>query len=124
MLLRRNELQLAEPDPQSRLRAVLRYIETHLQEEITLAQMARAGRMSISSLTREFKRLTGFSPVEYLINFRIRQAARLLLTAPEKSIAEAGDACGFADSNYFTRVFRKKTGKSPREFRKTGTWAD
>jgi len=123
MLLRRQLPEAAAPAPSPRLQPVMRYLENHYQEAVTLEQLARLSRLSTSSLTREFKRTTGFSPVEYLINYRIRQAARRLLAVPEESIAETGYACGFADSNYFTRVFRQKTGRSPREFKKTGTWA-
>lgn len=122
LLLRRRQT-VESPGPRQHLSETMRYIENHFQDEISLSDLARIGKVSTSTMTRYFYRHTGFTPMEYLINYRIKKACAALVTAPEKSIAEVGFESGFSDSNYFTRVFRQKTGKSPREFRQSGTLA-
>jgi AraC-like DNA-binding protein len=73
--------------------------------------------MSKSNLLAVFKEATGHSPIEYLIRLRLHNAAEMLAST-SLSISEIAAECGFADSNYLTRQFRKIYNISPREFRK------
>ena len=100
-----------------RIGRTISFIETAYKRKITLDELARMSRMSKSSLIREFRRLAGTTPVDYLLRVRLGKAAELL-TSGEASIGEAALRCGFADGNYFARQFKRFTGLSPREYRR------
>jgi AraC-like DNA-binding protein len=67
---------------------------------------------------RCFKEETGLTPLEHLTVLRINRAKKLLRATPYQSIGSIAAGCGFSDEFYFSRVFRKETGISPREYRK------
>ena len=94
----------------------IRYMDSNLGASLHLSDLARAAGMSERSLSRNFHAIVGQSPIEYLLNMRLRRRG----TAPASPapIAQIGYEVGFADANYFTRQFRKLHGLSPREFRK------
>ncbi|MDO9542912.1 MAG: AraC family transcriptional regulator [Kiritimatiellia bacterium] len=93
------------------------FMETHYQENITLDQLARLAHMSRSSYQRSFGKLMNTSPINHLVQFRIRKASALLRFRPELNITAIALQTGFTDSNYFARVFRKIIRHTPREFR-------
>lgn len=101
----------------SRIEQTLDFIETHHNEVISLDQLARLAHMSRSSYQRSFRKLMNTSPIDYLVNLRIREASSLLLCRPELNITEIAMQVGFSDSNYFSRMFRKIMGHTPRGFR-------
>lgn len=107
---------LVSPEDE-RIRAVAEYISAHLQEDLTLPQLAEVFALSPSHLSRTFHAATGIPLREYLVNLRIQKAMELLLNT-EKNITEISGLCGFRDSNYFGDAFRKATGLSPRDWRK------
>lgn len=75
--------------------------------------------LSASHLSREFKRCTGTSFVEALIEYRVRAAAEELEQAgPAEKIYEIGERNGFKNPHYFSRVFRLHTGYAPKEYRR------
>ncbi|MBN2710912.1 MAG: AraC family transcriptional regulator [Planctomycetes bacterium] len=78
--------------------------------------MARAAGMSKFHFIREFKRITGTTPWRYILNRKITSAKELLGDS-DFSIKQIAYRLGFEDSNYFSRLFRKETGFSAREFR-------
>jgi len=100
-----------------RIGKTLSFIETSYQKRISLDELAKMAKMSKSSLIREFKRLTGRTPVDYLLSVRLAKAAELL-TAGDATIGEAALRCGFTDGNYFARQFKRSTGLPPREYRR------
>ncbi len=100
-----------------RIGKTLAFIETAYHRRITLDELAKMAKMSKSSLIREFKRLTGRTPVDYLLSIRLAKAAELL-TAGDATIGEAALRCGFTDGNYFARQFKRATGLPPREYRR------
>lgn len=77
-----------------------------------------AGEMSISAsyLSRIFKSETGYTFNDYLTNYRIKKALELLKN-PDVKIYEAADLVGYSDARYFSQIFHKFTGLTPREFR-------
>jgi len=97
----------------------LSYLEHHLTEKITLKELEEETGMSMSSLNRHFRRVTGVPPLEYHLRQRIRRACTLLRQT-DLNITEIAFRTGFEDSNYFTRQFRKVTGQTPSAYRKTG----
>lgn len=81
-----------------------------------LPAMARAAGLSRFHFLRRFKRATGTTPWRYLTDLRLARAKNLLID-PACGIAEAAAAAGFTDPAYFSRLFRKRTGISPRAYR-------
>ena len=67
---------------------------------------------------RCFKEDTGATPLEYLTNLRINRAKKLLRATPYQSIESIAAGCGFSDTFYFSRVFKKQVGIAPRDYRK------
>ncbi|MBI4976975.1 MAG: AraC family transcriptional regulator [Spirochaetes bacterium] len=82
----------------------------------SVEQAAAAGGFSAGHSNRLFRKYTGMSPLQYLIDARIRTAADLLRTEA-MSIREIARMTGFADPYYFSRMFKKITGHSPRGYR-------
>jgi AraC-like DNA-binding protein len=72
--------------------------------------------MGYSLFRKEFKRFTGFSPIQYHIQLRIQKAKNLLITT-DTAIKDIANQLGFESSNYFTRLFKQKAGLLPTEFR-------
>ena len=99
-----------------RLGEVLSFIEKHFAESIRMTQLARLAHMSESSLLRTFQKVMGRSPLDHLIRVRIGKSMELL-RHPDVRVTDAAFQCGFHDSNYFTRQFRKITGRTPRQFK-------
>jgi AraC-like DNA-binding protein len=98
------------------------YMERHVQKQASIAAMAKAGGVSKRTLLRRFKCQTGMSPMEYLAQLRLSKACRMLRES-SLEIKNIAIACGFPDSNYFARQYKKRLGVSPREFRKACTTA-
>jgi len=99
-----------------RIGEAIGYLENHYAEPVSVARLARIAHLSERSLLREFRRAVGRSPIQHLIRLRIAKAADLL-RAGGLNVTQAAFAVGFADSNYFTRQFRRITGRSPRQLR-------
>ena len=108
--------------PLRKMGEVLSYIEGHLHEPLSVRDLTRVAGMSESSLLRAFRRILGRSPLEYVIRARILRAADLLRRGDVR-VTEAAFACGFNDSNYFSRQFRRHTGMTPRAWRRTALGA-
>jgi AraC-like DNA-binding protein len=102
--------------PLLRLGRVIGYLEQYYTTAITLDQLAEVGELSRRTLTREFRRALGCSPIEYLIRLRIQHAVALLQDG-SLSMTEVAFRVGFQDSNYFARQFRSFMGCSPRDYR-------
>jgi AraC-like DNA-binding protein len=98
---------------------VLSHVERRFAERLTVRQLAHLAHMSESSLTRMFRRVTGRSPLDHVIRVRIARSQELLLRG-DMRITETAFQCGFNDSNYFSRQFKKVTGMTPRAFRARG----
>jgi AraC-like DNA-binding protein len=86
------------------------------QSEITLPDFTREVGVSKSQLTRKIKTLTGLSPKDFLNEVRLRNSVRLL-EDEGSNVTEAAMAIGFTNPSYFTKVFRKRFGKAPSDFR-------
>jgi AraC family transcriptional regulator len=93
------------------------YMESHLSEALTLADVANASGLSPSHFARRFKSATGAPPHQYLMSMRVERAKRLLLLQREP-IAEIALECGFSHQEHLTRVFRRLTGMTPASFRR------
>ncbi len=96
------------------------YMEEHIQKSASIAGMAKAGGVSKRTLLRKFKIQTGMSPMECLTQMRLSKACRLLRES-SMEIKRIAISCGFPDSNYFSRQYKKRLGVSPRQFRRSNT---
>lgn len=101
----------------SRLRAVFKYIHTHLSQEIRVDKLAEIACYSTDHFTRQFKQTTGLLPVEYINHKRV-ELAQLLLVTSTKSQKAVSEQAGFSCQQYYNRVFKKNTGYSPGQYRK------
>lgn len=105
------------PHLEMRLGYVLSWIDQNFHQPVSVGELAVRAAMSERTFLRRFREATGCSPVDYLIRTRIRRAMELLdCRTARLSISEIAFRCGFEDSNYFTRQFRRVTGKPPREY--------
>lgn len=101
----------------ARLQVMMKFIQDHFQEDISLEQIAASVSISPSSALAIFQSGIHTSPVAYLIQYRLSCAARLLSTTknPVSSIAEE---TGFSSSGYFCRKFKERYHMSPNSYRK------
>ena len=102
-----------------RISATMAWLEKHFAEAHTLEDLARRACMSPRNFTRCFRRGTGMSPIAFLRHVRLRQAAALLKNS-SADIVEIAQQCGYADSNYFTKLFAQHYGVPPAAFRRRG----
>lgn len=101
-------------------RAVIGYIEEHLDERVSLVTLARLARLSPHHFCRTFKQSFGIPPQGYLLQRRMERA-RVLLADRANSITDVALTLGYAFNSSFTLAFRKITGQTPSEFRKNVT---
>ena len=99
-----------------RVRKVQEYINAHYSEEIRLEDCAAMVGMSPSAFSRFFKQHTGRTLMDYIIDIRLGNAARLLVDTSE-GISEISFACGFNNLSNFNRAFKARRGYTPRDFR-------
>jgi two-component system response regulator YesN len=100
-----------------RLELVKDYIDRNFFKNIDSSYLADMWGVSTTLLNGRFKAEYGLSPTKYLISVRIEAAGKLLLTRPEMQIKEIARETGYDDPLYFSRIFHKKTGFYPSEFR-------
>ena len=96
--------------------AVRRYIDLHFKEPLTLEQLAEEGHMNKYYLSHAFKREYGVSPINYLISRRIEES-KYLLAETDLSMSQVAQLLGFSSLSYFSQVFRRTQGISPKEYR-------
>jgi AraC-like DNA-binding protein len=99
-----------------RVQKVKNYIEQNYKKEIRLTTLADIAGMSPSAFSRFFKLHTGRNLSEYIIDQRLGYASRMLVDSTN-SVAEISYACGFNNLSNFNRIFKKRKGCSPSEFR-------
>jgi AraC-like DNA-binding protein len=108
--------KVEEESDSRRVLKVKNYISMHYMDEVRLAKLADIAGMSPSAFSRFFKLHTGRNLSEYIIDMRLGYATRKLVDSTH-SIAEIGFSCGFNNLSNFNRIFKKKKGCSPSEFR-------
>ncbi|WP_282939672.1 AraC family transcriptional regulator [Paenibacillus sp. RC67] len=94
---------------------IIRYIEDHLSEELTVEQLARIVNYSPNYFIQFFKTMQGLSPIQYINNSRIAKAKRLLLTT-DMSQAQIASELGM-EPHYFSRMFKRHEQFSPQHYR-------
>jgi AraC family transcriptional regulator len=107
----------ADPLDHLRLRRVLDYISTNVDDDITLADLARVGGQSPFHFARKFTRAMGVSPKRYVSRVRLDKAMAEL-AAGRLPLAQIALNAGFSSQASFTRAFRRATSTTPREYRR------
>ncbi len=101
---------------EARLKSVYGFIEQNFNRKIELDEVAELCNLSPAAFCRYFKKMTKLSFIEFLNNYRINNAKRLLMNA--KNVSEACYDSGFESLSYFNRTFKKVTGENPSTFQK------
>ena len=102
---------------QARLQLMMQYIHQKSAYNISLSDIADQAKVSKSTALNLFQRYLGISPVTYLINYRLQEAAKLL-TATEKKVTAISKDTGFDSVDYFCKAFKKYYKLTPTEYRK------
>jgi AraC family transcriptional regulator len=102
--------------PKAKLKQAIDYIQAHLDENISLADMAAMLGMSQYHFSRLFKQSMQLTPHAYLVEQRVNRAKQLLFDL-DMTMLDIAEECGFANPSHFSRCFRQYTGMSPMEFR-------
>src|SRR6266850_3138222 len=103
--------------PTARLKRVLEYVESNLDKNITLTELARVANMSLYYFAVLFRQSTGLSPHRYVLSKRVERAKELLHD-PKLSVLDVSMNVGFEHQNNFARAFRRMIGVSPTEFKR------
>jgi AraC-like DNA-binding protein len=119
LLIRRHQAVISVREENERryhtlhqLRPVLKYVDQHYAQKLTLTELATMANMSRHHFCRLFKSITGKPPIEYINHLRINVAMKLL-NEGHLNISEIALTVGFNDSNYFSRLFKKYKNCSP-----------
>lgn len=102
--------------PKYKLREAIAYINNHLDQDLSLTQLATLAQMSPYYFATLFKQSTGLAPHQYVTKCRIEKAKQLLKSR-DLTIIEICHQVGFQSQSHFTRVFRKHTAKTPKVYR-------
>ena len=116
ILLSRAQENRSGDQPISRLAGLFSKLEASFQEDWTLERMAKYANMSVNTLLRNFQSAAKQTPLNYLTSLRLNAASHLLVNT-DRPVSEIAFDCGFHDSNYFTKRFRKFYKMSPTGFR-------
>lgn len=92
------------------------YIAEHYMEELSMQDVAKAMRYSDAYFCKLFKQCFRVNFSAYLNEFRVEKA-KGMMEDPRVSVKDIAFSCGYRDSNYFARVFKRITGKTPSEYR-------
>ncbi|WP_370223173.1 helix-turn-helix domain-containing protein [Cytobacillus sp.] len=117
----RNGFQLeysqTEVEKHKRMKEMLNWIHQHFAEKVTLADIAKAGRLNNSECCRYFKKILKTTPINYLIHYRIQKSLPLLQER-DSNVTEVAFKVGFNSSSYFIEKFRKSMNMTPLAYKK------
>ena len=104
---------------QQRMHKVYHFIETHYQQSIDVNEVAKLTHLTTAAFCRYFKKSTHLTFTDFLNQYKINQAKKLLLH--DKNVTEACYESGFENLSYFNKTFKKITGENPSQFKKRHT---
>jgi len=99
-----------------RIEKAFQYMQANYDKDVSLADVSKVVNMPEVSFSRFIKKRTGKTYIDSLNEIRLGHASRMLIDTTE-TIAEISYKCGFNNLSYFNRIFRKKNGCTPKEFR-------
>ncbi len=97
---------------------VLKHVQLHFGSSLTIEDLAKEAGLSTAHFARLFRQVLGETPYQFLMDYRIEQAKRMLQDA-QRPLIDIALACGFSDQPHFTRIFKRLTGQTPRDYRKS-----
>ena len=100
-----------------KIKLMMIYIHEHYAEKLSVSELAAAAFLSERECFRVFRDCLHITPAEYLKNYRLQMACRMLAKGRE-SVTSIGQACGLGSSSYFGKVFREYMGCTPLEYRR------
>ena len=101
---------------QERLLSMITYMQEHFAEKVSLEQVAAAAMISVRECIRCCKKGIGMTPYEYLLDYRLEMAKKMLKQT-DRSVLDIANDTGFSSSAYFGKIFRRNLGMTPVEFR-------
>lgn len=113
------QVQRRDQAQQSRLEALLAWVQRHLGAELRTADAAALLHVSPAAFSRSFQRLVGRSFTDYVNELRIAEAC-VHLRRSDRPVAEVAEACGFLTLSHFNAQFRQRVGETPRGYRGRG----
>lgn len=117
MLIELEAPEVCSGDRLSPVDTVIRYIQQHFSEHLTLELLASQANLSPYHFARLFKKQTGYAPLEYVLKVRL-DTAKCLLKTTRTSIESIALQVGYGSSSSFANMFTQKVGLSPSQFRK------
>lgn len=115
--LAHTQLKASLPKNQDRLLNMLAYIQENFDRKLTLQEIAEASAVSTRECLRCFQASIRQSPMEYLMDYRVQAATKLLETT-DLSVTEIAMRTGWGSSSYFAKMFHRLRGKTPNAHRK------
>lgn len=106
-----------------RIKEILSYIHQHYREKITATEIAEGINISRAECFRCFKRFMSKSLVEYINDYRLLQAAKLLRES-DKNAVDISLVCGFENTSYFNKLFKEAYSMTPLQYRRARIWTD
>lgn len=101
---------------QQRFKRVHQFVAEHYARPLSIAEAAGVASLTNAAFCRYFKRMTRLTFTQFLNQYRVSQAQRLLIQ--DLTVSEAAYACGFESLSYFIKTFRRLTGENPLQFKK------
>ncbi len=105
------------PTGYARLLSVVEFVTARFSQPIEVAELAELVDLSVSQLQREFGRLFGTTPIQYIREVRVGVACHLLETS-NQTLTNIAAQCGFYDQSHFSRQFKASTGMTPLDYRR------
>ena len=112
-----------DQEQDSEFKRVIEHIGAHLHQPLPVDELAKLSGLSRAHFSRLFAAQQGAPPAQFVLHKRLERAVKLLTMADDLAVKDVSAMCGFEDSNYFAKVFRRVFGVSPTELRTTGMYS-
>lgn len=100
-----------------RLKEMLQFLHAHYDQPVSLEEIAGTANIGKRECLRCFQRTIGVTPIQYLLKYRVRKASSLLAET-DLPVTEVALRCGFESPSYFSLMFRRLIGRTPRDYRR------
>jgi AraC-like DNA-binding protein len=115
--LAQRSLNLRRRQAEDRVLRTLQHMREHIAQPLTLAQLATVAHWTPTHYSAVFKRQLNLSPIEYLLRLKMQRACELLRSTDSR-IADIAASLGYEDAFYFSRLFHRRIGETPRSYRR------